>query len=174
MQKDKYILTDKYVLFHGSFLSNWYPCEIVTKNGMSFKSSEQLYMYLKAVFFGDFETADKIYKSETPRESKELGRQVQNFDQTKWNEVSYGIMYAVVHMKFDQNEDLKKELLRIGEGRKFVEGSPVDKIWGIGIDYRSPEAQDETKWNGKNWLGKCLTETYRKISDEELNRKLFK
>lgn len=165
MQKDKYILTDKYVLFHGSFLSNWYPCSIEYE-GMSFHCSEQLYMWFKAKYFRDEEIADKILKCTHAREAKDLGRQVKGFDKKRWDEVSYDIMCAAVRMKFDQNEDLKKELLRIGEGRKFVEGSPVDKIWGIGIDYRSPKAQDESEWNGKNWLGECLTETYRKISNK--------
>lgn len=38
-------------------------------------------MYLKALHFGDVETAEKILLAETPKEAKNLGREVRNFDE---------------------------------------------------------------------------------------------
>ena len=88
MEKDKYIVTDSHVYFHGSFLSNWYPCSIEYE-GKSFHCSEQLYMWFKARFFRDEETADKILKCTHAREAKDLGRQVNGFDKERWDERSF-------------------------------------------------------------------------------------
>ena len=52
-------VTDKYVAFWGSVFSNFYPCKI-SHHGHDCKSSEQLFMYYKAMFFGDDETVKKI------------------------------------------------------------------------------------------------------------------
>lgn len=44
-------------------------------------------MYLKALYFGDLEVAEKILSAVTPKEAKKLGRQVKNFDSKSWDEV---------------------------------------------------------------------------------------
>ena len=39
----------------------------------------------------------------------------------------------------------------------FVEGSPYDRIWGIGVHYKDA-SDDESTWRGENLLGKVLNE----------------
>lgn len=165
MKKDNYKITDKYVIFHGSFLSNWYPCEIVYE-GKCFNSSEQLFMWFKAIHFDDYEIANKILESSDPKSAKLLGRMVQNFDEGEWNKVKEDYMYSAIISKFDYNKNLKKELLRIGKGKNFVEGSPYDKIWGVGIDWRDPLVKNSKNWKGENLLGKCLDRYYKLIDKE--------
>lgn len=61
-------------------------------------------------------------------------------------------------MKFSQNEYLKKKLLNPKWSDKgFVEGSPYDRIWGIGVHYKDA-SDDESTWRGENLLGKVLNE----------------
>ena len=67
-------------------------------------------MYLKALHFGDIETAEKILLAETPKEAKNLGREVRNFDEKSWNEVKIQKMYLALEGKFSQNKDLMDKL----------------------------------------------------------------
>lgn len=52
-------ITDTQVFFWGSEFSNWYGCKFVYK-GHSFENTEQAFMWEKAIFFDDNDTAEKI------------------------------------------------------------------------------------------------------------------
>jgi ribA/ribD-fused uncharacterized protein len=56
--------------------------------------------------------------------------------------------------KFSQNPKLLEWLLK-QEGQ-FVEASPYDKIYGIGLRSSDPRAHDPKQWQGLNLLGKAL------------------
>jgi len=155
-------ITNDYVLFWGSFLSNFQECKIEYA-GREFKSSEQLFMWFKAEYFKDHSTADLILNALTPKDAKNLGRQVKNYDDKVWDMVRYDFMKTAVYEKFNQNPDLKKKLLDPElDGKLFVEASPYDCIWGVGVG--EDEAVNPKKWRGKNLLGKILGEVR-----EELN-----
>jgi ribA/ribD-fused uncharacterized protein len=148
-------VTDKYVFFWGEWLSNFYPCSI-QYDSKEFKSSEQLFMYLKALFFKDLETAELILKTNTPKEAKKLGRKIKNFDDEAWSKVREDIMFEVVEKKFVQNPNLLMKLMDSSLNNKiFVEASPFDRIWGIGFD-EDHAIQNEVNW-GENLLGKVIT-----------------
>lgn len=66
-------------------LSNWHPSRF-TVNGVDFKNNEQFMMYCKAKLFGDEVCAEKILRTDSPREHKALGRSVRGFDETKWEQ----------------------------------------------------------------------------------------
>ena len=160
-------ITDKHVLFWGEWPSNWYPAEFdveVLINGEKqtkhFFNSEQYFMYMKAIVFGDYDTAEKILKTKDPKKAKALGREVKNYDDKVWNEMRYKIMVDANKAKFGQNKELA-DLLTSEEfkGKGFVEASPVDGIWGIRMSEDDPLADDETNWRGTNLLGKALDET---------------
>ncbi|MDX9695402.1 MAG: NADAR family protein [Bacteroidales bacterium] len=160
-------ITDKYVFFYGGIYSNWYPCEF-TWRGISFNCSEQAMMWAKAMVFGDSESAKKIMETEFPSEQKKLGRKVKGFDPNAWEQVCVDIVTHICYCKFSQNEYLKLEMLKDGMGRNFVESSPYDKIWGIGLDTYDDKVLDENNWNGKNYLGICLDNVYQKLKEENL------
>lgn len=160
-------VTDKYVAFWGSVFSNFYPCKIY-HHGIDFKSSEQLFMYYKAMFFGDDETVRKIVKANTPKEAKALGRQVKDYNDEAWSEVRELMMKDAVTKKFEQNPELQKFLLDPDfKDKHFVEGSPVDGIWGAKVDWKDPRIADEKNWNGLNLLGVTLD----KVRNELLREK---
>lgn len=149
-------ITDKYVLFWGGPFSNWWEQNFTVDDNV-FNCSEQFFMYKKAIYFCDYKTANDILKANKPKDQKDLGRLVKNYNEDEWNEVRYEIMKEVVYQKFKRNSNLRRKLLDTGD-RIIVEASPKDIIWGIGWYEDDPEALDESKWRGQNLLGKALME----------------
>jgi len=149
---------EKFVSFWGSCFSNFYPAKFTLYN-TEWLTSEQYFMYQKAMYFNDTEIAELIKNTEHPKECKKLGRKVKNFDDTIWGAARFGVMNDAVLAKFSQNEELKKALLYFRKkGYHFIEGSPYDKIWGVGINYNDPLIADKKNWKGENLLGTCLDE----------------
>ena len=159
-------ITDKYVFFYGGEFSQWHKCAFTYK-GLTYNCAEQAMMHQKALLFGDVSVARMIMSATSPKEQKALGREVQNFDQTKWSKESDKIVTEINYCKFSQNPALKKLMLSVGE-KTFVEASPRDRIWGIGMGENSYGVEDPYNWNGKNKLGQCLTEVSNKIRGESV------
>lgn len=155
---------DNKVFFYGSseIFSNWHKCRFQI-NGIRFNCSEQALMYYKAKMFRDEETANKILQSRNPKEQKQLGREVRGFIETVWNDNREEVMYRILLEKFSQIEEFKKELLRY-EGYEFVEASPYDRIWGIGLSEDDPDVLYRKRWKGKNLLGKAITKVCKELS----------
>ena len=155
-------ITNKHVLFWDGIFSNWHPVKdlIVEVNGeiISFPTSEHLFMYLKAIYFSDFDTAEQIKQATTPKEAKKLGRRVRGFKESQWEEVRENFMYQSIDMKRRADSNFEKELLKEEHRDKtFVEASPFDKVWGIGLKEDDLGADNEEMWLGLNLLGKTLT-----------------
>lgn len=153
---------EEFVFFFGadSPFSNWYPCTFVMLHPLdadrkiSYNCSEQRMMHYKACMFGDVKTAEAIMKAKSPKTQKALGRRVEGYVDEQWEQKRVGAVTAANIAKFGQNPDLLKELLS-AKG-SFVEASPYDKIWGIGLAADSPAALDRRRWKGQNLLGQLL------------------
>lgn len=145
----------KYHFFWGGIYSNWHKSPIKTSND-TYNCVEQYMMWMKANLFGDRETMDKIMATSDPRKQKNLGRKVKNFNPEVWDKHKYDIVKFAVLYKFDQNEELKQQLLQ-EDCDLFVEASPFDRIWGIGYDAHDAGLVPEKNW-GENLLGKIITE----------------
>ena len=159
-------VVNKMVCFFGEnnvngYLSNFYPVEF-KMDGKTFTSSEQAFMFKKAIYFKDNHNASLILKARTPKEAKALGRKVRNFNQDEWSRVSSDIMEEVLICKFSQNNDIKKKLVDTGDS-ELVEASPYDRIWGVGV--RITDALDKRMWKGQNKLGKALTNVRELIKE---------
>ena len=163
-----YRVTDKYVFFYGSFLSNFARCKFTWEymgHIHEFFCTEQAFMWAKAQYFGDYATARKILDViGDPMECKKLGRLVKNYDDEKWSAVRYEVMRDVNFARFDQclyhhNKILDPEF----DGKTFVEASPIDGIWGIKMGIKDKGVLDERNWKGQNLLGKALTEVRERL-----------
>lgn len=135
--------------------SNFHACTIV-KGGHAFHSSEQMFMYGKAMLFGDVVHANDVLKASTPKDAKAIGRRVKPFEPKQWDEYKESLMKWVCCQKFTQNTKLKDKLMSTA-GTTLVEASPYDTIWGIGMLESDPDVHDSSKWKGTNLLGKALT-----------------
>lgn len=158
-------ITDKYVLFWGTIFSNFANTPYVSFDGINFCCSEQEFMYRKAKLFEDENIAEQILKSKDPKHIKKLGRKVKNYNDQIWNDIRYDVMYNACRSKFLQNKDAQKELLSY-PGKEFVEASPYDTIWGIGIGEYDYRASDSNLWKGQNLLGKILTRIRNEINEQ--------
>lgn len=173
-------MSSPYSNFHPSLFIMY---SLYEKKDILFVCSEQAFMYYKAAFFNDKEMMQKILDTEESslltefkngnisREQilnnksisyewtseinkiKKLGRQVRNYSDS-WDNVRYSIMKNILKNKFKTFE-MYHYILEEG---KFVEASPYDKIWGIGLSEFDAKDVPEINWPGQNLLGKCLEE----------------
>ena len=124
-------------------------------DGIQFTCTEQAMMYLKAMLFNDHPVAHSILSADHPKKYKSLGRKVKNFDESKWESNKFDIVERVNYAKFDQNPLFKQALLNTGN-RLLIEASPLDSIWGIGVDPKTALSLLESQFKGQNLLGKAL------------------
>ena len=146
----------EYELFWRGPFSQW-ERQGFTVDGVYYKTAEHWMMAEKARLFGDEEARKKIIYADHPKRAKELGREVLGFNEDKWIEHRYNIVYAGNFYKFNQSDEYRDILLATGD-KILVEASPVDQIWGIGLAEDNPDALDPLKWKGLNLLGFVLTD----------------
>lgn len=137
-------------------MSQWWPSSF-SENGITYKTAEHYMMAQKAKLFGDEVTLSRILKKDSPKDAKDLGRQIQDFDSEIWDAHKFEIVKQGNYLKFSQNEDLKPFLLQTKD-KILVEASPVDAIWGIGLKEDHPNAVNPELWRGENLLGFALME----------------
>lgn len=160
LEPDYYFATpretyEKYKFFWKGNLSQWAKSTF-TQDGITFECAEQYMMYYKAVLMNDKQTGDEILKSKTPKEQKDLGRKIRNFNQNVWDANKVQIVYNGNYLKFTQNPKLLDELLAT-DGLLLVEASPFDNIWGIAMDEETASRTFPENWKGENLLGRILT-----------------
>jgi ribA/ribD-fused uncharacterized protein len=146
--------TTTHVYFYRSLWSQWYPSRFISDE-QEFNCAEQGMMHTKALWFNDEKSAEDILRSDSPRQMQLIGRSVKNFDPNVWARHRVGIVTVINIAKFQQNPDLK-EVMSETRNKILVEGSPFDKIWGVGLGWDDPLILDERHWKGLNLLGKCL------------------
>ena len=149
--------TETHIYFWTNWMSNWTPSNLkIYYDGELFTNSEQIFMYIKAKFFGDENKAGEIVRlGSNPAIAKKLGREVSGYDEEAWSTSRFDAMYAAVKAKFESDRVLAKQLMET-DTKTLVEASPVDIIWGVGIHEKDDAILDESNWKGQNLLGKVL------------------
>ncbi|MNV23161.1 Swarming motility protein YbiA [compost metagenome] len=137
-------------------MSQWWlaPFE---ENGIVYKTAEHYMMAGKARLFNDEVTLERVLQKDSPKDVKDLGRQIQNFDAGLWDSKKFEIVRQANYLKFSQNNELMNFLSQTGN-KILVEASPVDRIWGIGLAEDHQDAMNPLKWKGENLLGFALME----------------
>lgn len=160
-------LTDNFVLFfsYKDIFSNHYRSPVPfslpkhEKEKIKFYTGEHFMMYEKAVLFEDTDTANKIVKVWNPNDAKKLGREVKNFDPKVWDEHKKDIVRSICYTRLIYDNNLRNIALDYREsGKSFVEASPYDKIWGVGLSETDERILDPRNWKGQNLLGECWDE----------------
>lgn len=77
-------------------------------------------------------------------------------------------MMDALRLKFTQSEEARNELLNTKYlDKSFVEASPIDSIWGIGMGENDSNRLDTSKW-GLNLLGKCLDRIRQELQTQNI------
>ena len=144
--------------------SQWFEASFTVEN-THYATAEHYMMAAKARLFNDTLAEQNILKARSSGEAKKLGRAVENFDESVWQQARFAIVVDANLAKFGQNEALREFLLNTGD-KVIVEASPVDKIWGIGLEASDPKAQNPDLWLGENLLGFALMEVRARLASE--------
>lgn len=144
-------------------MSQWWPADF-SEGDILYRTAEHYMMAGKAKLFNDMDVFRKIPEKVSPKDVKDLGRQIKNFDAAAWDAKKYEIVKQGNYLKFSQNEELKQFLLQT-KSKVLVEASPVDPVWGIGLAEDDAKANDPAGWRGQNLLGFALMEVR-----DELNK----
>ncbi|MEO9517220.1 MAG: NADAR family protein [Paracoccaceae bacterium] len=147
-------MPNRYHFFWNGPLSQWQGCQF-DMDGTHYTSAEQAMMHAKATLFENAGIADEILRADDPCKQKALGRQVTGFDQSRWSSARYDIVVRINLAKFSQNKGLRRKLFQTGR-LQLVEASPIDTVWGIGLDAETARNTPEHLWPGQNLLGRAL------------------
>jgi ribA/ribD-fused uncharacterized protein len=130
------------------FLSNFYP-SAVTYLGMRFESVEAAYQAAKSL--DPKERAKFTYLD--ARNAKQFGKLVKLRDD--WEHVKNDVMGFLVMQKFNNDKELRQQLLATGN-RKLIESNNwKDRYWGINYYPSNTFGVWDTD-GGQNHLGKIL------------------
>lgn len=126
----------------------------------------------------DAVTAAVIMGTTSPRNQKQLGREVVGFDADAWDRIKSEVVERGNYLKFTQGTNVAsmkigdegdpvplKELLLTTGDRELVEASRFDRVWGIGFDAQHALSMPREKW-GQNLLGEALMNVRDRIRQE--------
>ena len=146
---------NEYKFFYNGIFSQWYK-SLFEVDAIQYSCAEQYMMHQKALLFGDSEIAELIMNESNPKEQKKYGRMIKGFDKATWDKNCLAIVYEGNLAKFTQNVELREQMISTGN-RIFVEASPFDTIWGIGLGEDAEGIDNPSYWQGLNLLGQALT-----------------
>lgn len=121
-------------------LSNFAPWPVFAE-GLIWRSSEHLYQASK---FAMPEVRDRIRRSDTPADAKEIAHVHQDQVIADWEDRRLSVMYSTARLKLKQHPEILESLLSTGQ-REIVERSKTDSFWG-----RLPDGR------GDNFFGRIL------------------
>lgn len=145
-----------YVFFYGWKATSMYPRSLACFSqwwdqpftdpsypNTTFKTAEHYMMFRKAMLF-DPDEAQAIVDAPTPSEAKQRGRAIKNFDKKRWDLHNDEIVETGSYRKFcsEGSDDIRGFLLDT-KGKRMVEASPTDRIWGIGYSAKDAMAHQD-------------------------------
>lgn len=158
------------ILFWGTsgkygVFSNFYTCDFADNEGLKYNCNEQYFMVQKLKAFDPHNAVllDKMLEETNPKNIKQYGRQVKNYDEKQWDMIRYDVMLKGLTLKFTQNPKLLQILMETGD-KLLAEASPYDKIWGIGLGADAASNIPVAQWKGQNLLGKALMQLRASIA----------
>lgn len=126
------------------------------------QNSEHHFMILKAAHFNDTVALRQLRNCKTPKDAKAIGRSVSGYSDDVWHKthkansqytLAEEYMFQALLAKYEHCPEYQRQIQE-NLDKEFVEASPWDSIWGIGLSEEQAWATPRDNW-GKNWLGKA-------------------
>lgn len=105
------------------------------------------------------EVKPEDYKAEKTQDNSHLSsRKVITYKAViKYGTVEKEVLVNKIDRTYEKDSKLSEYSDKYHK-KTLVEGSPFDKIWGVGIADNDDRILNEANWRGKNLLGKALEE----------------
>jgi len=145
-----------------SCFSQWYASPFLSGD-VRYPTAEHFMMAEKARLFSDRDAEKRILAAGSPGAAKAIGREVRGFAEEVWFQHRFEIAVQGNREKFSQNPHLASFLKGTAK-RVLVEASPVDRIWGIGLEADDPHSTNPHQWRGLNLLGFALMEVRSQLA----------
>lgn len=97
----------------------------------------------------------QILNSDDPRRQKHLGSSkgpIVGYDEAIWAAARVACVIGGIIARMETDPKARRTLLDTGD-RILVEGSPHDRVWGVGLRWDDPAIEDPDRWRGLNLLG---------------------
>ena len=136
-------------------LSNFHLC-VFEVAGVCYNTSEQFIQHTKAKFFDDAKMVNAIMNAITPRECKQLSKNIVGYDGASWSKMAKTLCKPGIVAKFFQNPELAKMLELTGS--KLLVEVCYEKLWGTGIPLHHPNCLDKSLWTNPGIMSEMLGE----------------
>ena len=147
-------------------LSNFYPAPFIHE-GIHYSTSEQYIQARKAEFCGDVDTKTQIMQAKSALKCKSLGKEIQNCDNEKWNQVASEKCLPGILSKFQQNASIASFLKNTGT--KTILECCYDEVWGNGIPLSNPDCIKPKKFKNQGILGSMLEHMREILLNQAVN-----
>ena len=144
--------TDKAVLLWQppSFFPPWSLSSFAVDDVL-YSCAERYMMAENTRLFQDHQAVGLIMSPLIPSTRKRIGRGVRNFNSGVGDEEKQNAVLSGTYAKFTQNPAIKKYLLN-SDNKLLTEVSPLDPVWGIGLQRDVPRASNPCHGRGNTFL----------------------
>lgn len=151
---------DRHIFFTAWDLLGPYAATPIKTHGHSFPTAEHLYTYLKAIFYDDIDTAQRVLRASTPLDAHILAKCVEGYSEQSWSSHIPHIIKFIINHK-SENKDIFNILSKYNDC-SFVYCDPHDGILGCGQSINSI-INEGYAGRGTNYLGEALTKKAQEI-----------
>ena len=148
-------------------LSNFHRCNFNYANE-EFHSSEQFIQLKKAEYFKDEPAMTRILASTDAQDSKDIARDITNYNHKSWSEHAEELCYDGIKNKFMQNPRILNHLLETRD--KTIIEACTDEVWGSGISLGDKNCLNATKWTSIGIMGKILMKIRDTCTESEMEQ----
>ena len=160
--ENKGFKTDEHVLlFYNNKcpLSNWsveYPFVV---DHITYSCVEQFLTVEKCHHFGEHILAKQAMELSSPKEIRDLGDKIRNFNPREWVAMRNELMQIALEHKFSDPANIGARNFLLDTGSKIIGEASKHKYWGAGLLGSDPDALVPDNWPGGNTLGLFLMAT---------------